>query len=101
MKYDYVGVWKRKCLCWETLGRVLQAMSGTERVNTDWLFTITSNVEMEASRKQKSEQTEEVMAGQRLLIAREHWGSCMFRWAQVRRSNFIEEESVEDYVEFT
>lgn len=56
---------------------------------------------MEALRKQKTEQTNKVMTGERLLLVREHWGSCKFRWAQVRRSNFIEEESVEDYVEFT
>lgn len=56
---------------------------------------------MEASKKKKSEQTKEVVAGKRPLLAREHEGSCMFRWAQVRLSDFIEEESIEDYVEFT
>lgn len=76
-------------------------MSGMEKVNTDRLFTVFSNMEKEASKTQKSEETKEVMAGKKPLLAREHQRSCKFMWAQVRLSNFIEEESIEDYVEFT
>jgi len=69
-------------------------MSDMERLNN-------TNMEMEVSKKEKSEKTEEVTAGKRPLLAREHWESRKFRWAQVRLSNFIEEDSIEDYVEFT